>query len=150
MRLTIYRELRLQPWWLLALGLTMTLSLGVAWGSAAGPWLGWPAGIVTSVAVCLWWWAARSLVVVDAAGLHVGRMLLEAAALGQAVALQPDEFRSRTAIESRADDVNSLLNRQHGGVVVKIDDASDPFGHWVVGSRNPKALTAAIESVRLS
>lgn len=148
MRLILYRELRLQPWWLLALAVTMTASLGIAWGTAAGPWLGWPTGIVTSVAVGLWWWSARSAITVEPAGLQVGRMFLEAAAIGEVRAFTRDEFLTRTSGGSRADDVNSLLARQHGGVTVQVADDSDPFGAWVIGSRKAAELTAALESIR--
>lgn len=148
--MTSYSEQRLQPWWLLALGLTMTVSLGIAYGSAVSATFGTATAILSSALAAAWWWMGRSPIAVDAAGLRLGRMWLEPAAIGQIDEFDAAAFGLRTSIGSRADDMNSLLHRNGGGVVVQIVDASDPFAAWVIGSRRPAELAAALRELSRS
>lgn len=145
--MTLYSEQRLQPWWLLLLSLTMTISLGIAYGTAISAAVGSCTAIFTSGIAAAWWWRGRSPISVDSDGLRLGRFRLEAAAIGQVVEFDAVEFAQRISTGGRADDFYSLLSRSGGGVAVEVRDPSDPFAAWVIGSRRPAQLAAALRSL---
>lgn len=148
MRLSPYRELRLQPWWMLAVAISLSASLGIAWGAATFDWLGILIALGASAGTAWWWWSARSPIEVTAEGIRVGKMFLEYAHIGGVEALDPEAFLLRTSSGSRADDVNSLLHRSFGGVVIEVNDPTDPFEHWVIGSRNAAGLAKALSQAQ--
>ena len=145
-----YREQRLQPWWLLGLSLLMAVSLGIAYGAAINFVFGTATGLAGSAAALGWWWHGRQPIEVSADGLRVGRMLLAPAAIGRATPLSAADFAVRTSTAARADDVNSLLRRANGGVVVEVNAPTDPFRAWVIGSAEPERLAAAVAAVARS
>lgn len=148
--MTRYREQRLQPWWLLALSLSMTSSLGIAYGTAVSAGFGLVSGLASSLLAIAWWWQGRSPITVADDGLRLGRMWLEPTAIGEVAEFDAAGFAQRTTTGSRADDMNSLLHRGSGGVVVQVSDASDPFAAWVIGCRHPAELAAALRSLSRS
>lgn len=144
----MYLEKRWQPVWVLALSVLMTASLGIAYGSLLQAWFGWLTGGLTS-AVAVWaWWARRSPISVSDSELRVGRMRLPLSVVGRVEVFSPAQMQERTGVAGRADDVLSIPSGHRGGVVVEINDPSDPYRHWVLASRRPGDLAAAIESAR--
>jgi len=147
MRLT-YTERRWQPLWLLAFGWLMTLSLGVAYWVAVSPLVGSITALMTTAFVSALWFRGRADIRVDASGLHVGRYFLEPHFIGEVEALETESFRQRTRAGIKANDVVSLANPAHGGVVIHNSDASDPFKQWVLGSRRPHQLAQALDALK--
>jgi hypothetical protein len=139
-------ERRFQPFWILALGLLMTGSLGVAYGSVLLPWIGVAAGLLTSIPVIWLWLRGRSDVRVEHGFLYVGRNRLELQFVGEVIALSPPDFLQRIRGGALTSDFLSIPNPKHGGVVISNLDESDPYRHWVISCKNPNQVVAAIRS----
>ena len=77
-------------------------------------------------------------------GLHVGRAFLDASHLGPAVALHRDDYRRRLGTE--ADARAYLVTRPYldRGVLITVNDPTDPTPYWLVSSRHPDQTAAAI------
>jgi hypothetical protein len=142
---TTYRERLSAPvsWWIAALAFaaawgwvfliatTPTFAVVVTVGLfAAGGFLVWRYGSV--------------LVTVGPEGLRVGEAFVEPQHVGDARAL--DRAAYRTQLGTGADARAYLMTRPYldHGVVVTIDDPSDPTPYWLVSSRHPGALAAAL------
>lgn len=83
-------------------------------------------------------------ITVDASGLRAGRAFLESPYVGQADALDAPAYRKRLGPD--ADYRAYLVTRPYigHGVMVAVDDPSDPAPYWLISSRNPKALAEAL------
>ncbi len=144
-----YRERLIAPpgWWVV--GLFFALSFVTAVGFYAGPWVAVGAGALTAAAVvAALVWYGRLLVVVDEVGLHAGRAVLEWPYLGEVLVL--DRAATRRRLGPDADPAAWLLVRGFvpGSVEVTVADRDDPHPYWLVSSRRPAQLAAAIEELR--
>lgn len=129
-------------WWLLAAGfagsvlLAVGLYVGPAWGIAA---------TAVSLAVTTAIFVRSSLrIEVDDASIRVGRALIEHRYIAGAQALDGEQARRRAGVE--ADARAHLVLRPYVGTAVEItlDDPSDPVPYWLVSTRRPEALAAAM------
>ncbi len=142
---TIYRERLNAPisWWLGAIG------FGVVWGWILLVVTSWPVAIAVTVLV-----AALSLfgvarygsveISVTGDGLRVGRAVLDRPHLGTVEMLNRAAYRARMGTEA---DVRAyLVTRPYldRGVLVMVDDDRDPAPYWLLSSRRPEALAAAL------
>lgn len=130
-------------WWLISLFFALTFVTAV--GFYAGPWPAVLSGAVTALGVALvLWWFGRVTVRVDATGLHAGEALLEWPYLGTVTVHSPAATRHR--LGPGADHAAWLLIRGYipAGVEVAVDDPADPHPYWLVSSRNPEKLAAAL------
>lgn len=146
----MFLERRYQPIWLLGLGLVMTISLGVAYGSVLAAGFGLLLGSMSSALVIWLWFKARSTIRVTNEGLQVGNYFLDSAYISKCKAFEAKEFATRIRAEARTTDLLSILHHQHGGVEVEIADARDPYRHWVIGTRYPADLCAALKQITTS
>lgn len=130
-------------WWLMALifggvcGWIMVV--------AASPSLGVTAAIAGTLAAGVMIWIYGSLTVqADADGLTVGRAHLDAAHIGAVTPLDRVAFRAQLGPD--ADARAWLRTRPYidSGVRVHVNDASDPVPYWLVSSRRPEAVAAAL------
>ncbi|MCM3657071.1 DUF3093 domain-containing protein [Agromyces mediolanus] len=111
-----------------------------------------PAGIVTGIVLYLTVVGALSLtapvVEVREGRLRAGRAEIELAHTGEAVAAEDAAARAErgTGLDARA----FLVIRGWIAPVVRIpiDDPADPTPYWLVSSRRPKELAAAINGSR--
>lgn len=94
------------------------------------------------------WSYGRLAVVVDDSSLVAGRARLDAPWIGEVEALDSTAYRH--VLGPGADARALLVTRPwlDRGVLVRIADPSDPTPYWIVGTRDPHALAAAIDSVR--
>ncbi|MEV7396203.1 DUF3093 domain-containing protein [Aeromicrobium sp. NPDC092404] len=143
--MTTYRERLTAPvsWWLAAL-----LS-GAVWGWIMLVATNWPIAIATTVLVAgagafLVWRYGSLLIRVDAAGLTVGRARVESEHLGAVRPLNRSDYR--LTLGTGADARAYLVTRPYldRGVLVPITDDTDPTPYWLVSSRRPDALAAAL------
>jgi hypothetical protein len=142
---TAYRERLTAPlsWWItvVAFGLVCGWILLVATNRpiAIGA-----AVLGTGVAGALVW--AYGSVVVESGpnGLRVGPAHLSPRHMGDVVALDPRGFREQ--LGPQADARAWLRTRPYieAGVRVEVVDRSDPTPYWLVSSRRPEALVAAL------
>ena len=96
------------------------------------------------------WYSMRSHIVVTDHHIKVGRMRLELEFVARIEAFGSNEFLTRIRSSARADDMFSLRGGSRGGVVISLNDPSDPIKAWVVSSRKPQDLANAIDIARIA
>lgn len=144
----LFRERLTVPlaWWVLA-GL-FALSLLLAFGLYLGPVWGVGSAVVT-MAVAAAAFAALSIeVTVDAVALRVGRAVIERDYIGGCRSLDAAATDRRGGVE--ADARAHLVLRPYIATAVEVvlDDPADPVPYWLVSTRRPARLAAALEGVR--
>lgn len=133
-------------WWLVGLGFEVCIAVAVL------AYLPLPAGITVCalflVAVIAGILAYGGIVVrVDESGLNVGRYRLESRYIAAA---EPYEGEAaREALGPAADPRAFLFTRPFITDVVRIDldDLADPHPYWLVSTRRPKDLAAALRAL---
>ncbi|MEJ7833069.1 MAG: DUF3093 domain-containing protein [Nocardioides sp.] len=80
--------------------------------------------------------------------LHAGRARISGAHLGAAVALDQEQTRRTAGREADARAYLLLRPYLKRGVRVEITDPADPAPYWLVSSRRPDELAAALTSIR--
>jgi hypothetical protein len=112
---------------------------------ATTPVIGTVAAMVAtaSAGALLWSYGALSIRA-GADGLHVGAAHLTRRYMGTVTALNRVEFRANLGPE--ADARAWLRTRPYvdGGVRVEVTDPADPVPYWLVSSRRPEAVAAAL------
>ena len=143
--MTTYRERLSAPvsWWIAALGFALV------WGWVFLIATTWAAAIVVTVGLavagCYAVWRYGSMEVsVGPDGLRVGRAFVEARHVGTVRSLDRQAYR--TQLGTGADARAYLVTRPYldHGVVVMIDDPDDPAPYWLLSSRHPDDLAAAL------
>ncbi|TDD20419.1 DUF3093 domain-containing protein [Kribbella turkmenica] len=143
--MTSYRERLSVPvsWWIVATALVVTLFVIVAVpvGMFGGAFVGGLAGLVLVLSY-LQYGGAR--VEVDAQQLRAGRAVIDRVHLGTVEALTGDD--ARHAFGRDCDPKAYLLLRSYvkGAVRVEITDPHDPAPYWVISTRRPEGLAAAL------
>ncbi len=142
---TTYSERLTAPisWWLSA------LAFGLVWGWILLVATTWTIAIITAVfvsALCLYavWRFGSLRLSVDPNGLRAGSALLDDTSLGDVEILHRAEYRARLGVD--ADARAYLVTRPYldRGVLVQVNDAGDPTPYWLLSSRRPEALAAAL------
>lgn len=149
--MTTFRERLTVPlsWWIgcgvvgAACGWILLVST-TRWAALGGLLVG------TAVAAVLVARFGSVTIVRDERGLRVGPAFLDAEHLGGAEALHRDAYRLRMTTE--ADARAYLVTRPYldRGVLVRLDDPRDPTPYWLLSSRRPDELAAAINEGRPS
>jgi len=141
-----YRERLLPAWWVLALALGFIALIAIAYGAALGSGTGlsiFLAGTVIAIAVT---WLSSPVIVADRAGLRVGRARLPRSAIGGLTILEPADFADLRHPKTAPTAFAMLRpSRSRRGVRIAVDDPQDPHPAWIVTSRRPEALVAALE-----
>jgi hypothetical protein len=145
----VYRERLRVPlsWWLL--GLTVIIVLGAEVIAGFG-WL--VAAVVYGTlgggftALLVWWGRAR--VEVGPTELRAGAARLPLSAVGEVTELT--EAQTRAIRGPRADPAALLLTRPYlrRAVYIEVTDAERETPYWLIGSRRPAGLAAAITATR--
>jgi hypothetical protein len=88
------------------------------------------------------------LVAADSTGLTAGGLRLPAEFVGETEVLHREDYRRRLGVD--ADARAHLLTRPYldRGVLVRVDDPADPTPYWLVSTRRPDALAAALDTHR--
>ncbi|MGA8986454.1 DUF3093 domain-containing protein [Aeromicrobium sp.] len=143
--MTIYRERLTAPvsWWLAA------VAFAAVWGWVMLVVTTWPIAITVFVVISVAdlyavWRYGSLLVTVGPDRLEVGRASIDRSQVGAVQPLHREEYRHRLGIGA---DVRAyLVTRPYltRGVLVPVDDSSDPAPYWLVSSRRPDALAAAL------
>jgi hypothetical protein len=131
-------------WWLLAGVFALSVLLAV--GFYAGPVWG-IATTAASLAVAIGLFVLSAVrIEVDDAAIRVGRALIEHRYIAGAQPLDAEQTRGRAGVE--ADARAHLVLRPYVSTAVEItlDDPDDPVPYWLVSSRRPEALAAALNA----
>ena len=143
-----YREVQRPHWGLVAATVALSASLGIAYGYA----LGTTAGLVTTAAAlvgtALLLRRATVVVQVDDRVLRVGPARLPLDRAGPARALDREEAARRRGPEADARAYLALRSWLPLAVLVPVDDARDPHPYWLVSTRDPAGLVAAVTGAR--
>ena len=140
-----FRE-RLTPpplWWVIGGLVSATFPvavlfyLGPIWAIAV------TAATVAILAAVLVGWAAI-VVEFDGTRLRVGRAQIELGYLAGARALDDVQARARSGVDADARAYLVLRPYVPTAVEITLDDPDDPVPYWLVSSRRPRALSAAI------
>jgi Protein of unknown function (DUF3093) len=135
-------------WWLLA-GL-FALSVLLAVGAYLGPV--WAAGTtVATLLVAAGIFASASIVIsVDTDQIRVGRASIEHRYIAHCRALDAEETRRRGGVEADARAHMVLRPYVKTAVEIILDDRDDPVPYWLVSTRHPQRLAAAMQEAASS
>ncbi|HEX6759477.1 MAG TPA: DUF3093 domain-containing protein [Propionibacteriaceae bacterium] len=146
----LFRERLTVPiiWWVLA-GL-FALSVLLAVGAYLGPVWGVGTSVATLLIGAAIFGSASLVISVDAQQTHVGRASIEHAYVADCRALNAEETRRRAGVE--ADARAHLVLRPYIKTAVEIilDDPDDPVPYWLVSTRHPHRLAAALQDAASS
>lgn len=142
-----YQERLDAPWPAWVLGTAMALSLGIAYGYAITvPW-----GVVTwlvTQAVVIWVLVTTSPVVrVDERVFRAGRARLPLQYVGRLRAVDAATTRRLRGVDSDASAYLCVRSWLPRAVVVEVEDPQDPHPYWLVSSRRPDRLAAALRAM---
>jgi hypothetical protein len=145
----VYHERLRVPvsWWVLGLLSAFMLGAGFLAGFDWEPALAVYAAITVPLAVFLisWGWLR---IEVSRGALRVGKSTLPLAQAGHVTALDTDQTRALRG--PRADPAAFLLARPYlpEAVYVTVEDPASVTPYWLIGTRRPAELAAAIEAAR--
>jgi hypothetical protein len=140
-----YRERLSVPvsWWIIAAAAVVTLWVitAVPAGTIAGTAV---AGVALVLLLAFFIRYGGARVEVDAQSLRAGQAVIERSYLGKVEALTGDD--ARHAFGRDCDPKAYLLLRSYvsGAVRVEITDPRDPAPYWVIATRDPERLAAAL------
>lgn len=145
----VYHERLRVPllWWVIALFFALTFVTAV--GFYVSPTVAVAAGLLTAVGVAVALVRYGSIVlVIDAAGLHAGRAVLEWDYLGDVRVL--DRGATRRRLGRDADPAAWLVLRGYlqTSVEVTVADPQDPHPYWLISTRTPQRLARALQAGR--
>ncbi|SRR5690606_23434254 len=131
------------PWWPLALGIAAVLAAQVGLG-APGPvtWVPYLV-LLPGTAAALWWLGRVRVAVVDDE-LRVDDARLPSRFIADVIPL--DAEGRRQLLGPSADPLAFVVQRPwvRGMVQVVLDDPADPTPYWLVSTRHPERLVAAL------
>ena len=146
----LFRERLSVPiiWWVLA-GL-FAVSVLLAVGAYLGPAWGIGTSVATIVVAAAIFVSASIMISVDARQIRVGRAVIEHAYIAAWQALDADQTRRRSGVE--ADVRAHLVLRPYikTAVEITLNDEDDPVPYWLVSSRHPEQLAAALQNAASS
>ncbi len=148
---TTYSERLFVPlrWWVQTTMLLASLWLAfIVAMPASAAWTATGVLVALTAALLLWFGSAR--VVVRDGVLHAGRAHIALDLLGAVTPLDAEETRRVHGVD--ADARAYLLTRPYLKRSVRIDvtDPADPTPYWLVSTRRPQALAAAVTARSMS
>lgn len=140
-----YRERLSVPvsWWIIATAAVITLYVITAVPAGVGAGIA-VAGIAAVLLTALFIRYGGAVVAVDSEKLRAGRAAIEREYLGKAEPLSGDD--ARNAFGRDCDPAAYLVLRSYlpGAVRVEITDPQDPAPYWLIATRHPERLAAAL------
>jgi Protein of unknown function (DUF3093) len=146
----LFRERLTVPiiWWALA-GL-FSLSVLVAVGAYLGPAWGLGTSVATLLVAAAIFGSAAIVISVEEQEVRVGRASIEHAYIATCRALNAEETRRRTGVEADARAHLVLRPYIKATVEITLDDPEDPVPYWLVSTRQPQRLAAALQDAASS
>lgn len=145
--MSAYRERLLPTWWIWLLGFGFVAMLAIAFGAALGASVGWLIAIAGAAMVVALFVLSSPVIRVDDTALRVGRAWLPHTAMGRRKALDAEATRA-TRNEHYDPRWYAVLRpmASAAAVVIEVTDERDPHPAWIVTSRRPERLVAALDS----
>lgn len=131
--------------WAAALGFAAVLGVAI-WPASEGLAIA-VAVVAAVVGTAALWWTSPVVAIADG-NLRAGRARIPVAVLGDAVALDAPAMRAELGprLDTRA--FVCLRAWARTGVLVRLDDPTDPTPYWLVSTRRPARLLAALADAR--
>jgi hypothetical protein len=146
----LFRERLTVPiiWWVLA-GL-FALSVLLAVGAYLGPVWGIGTSVATLLVAATIFGSASLVISVSGKETHVGRASIEHAYVAGCRALDADQTRRRAGVEADARAHLVLRPYIKTAVEITLADPDDPVPYWLVSTRHPQRLAAALQDAASS
>jgi hypothetical protein len=133
------------PWWawLPAIALVALLTLEVGMG-APGPRTWLPPALAIPLVVAALWWLGRIKLTVTEDDFLADDARLPLGVIADVIPL--DAEQKRLLLGQAADPLAFIIQRPWIGTAVQIvlDDPADPTPYWLISTRNPEELAAAL------
>ncbi|HET7326652.1 MAG TPA: DUF3093 domain-containing protein [Nocardioidaceae bacterium] len=136
-------------WWLLAAGFVASLWLALAVALPVLAVYGITA-VVAGLATALLLGYGGTRITVGPEGVRVGRARLEWAACGAVQPLDSDAAHRARGVDADARAYLVVRPYLPRAVRLEVDDPADPTPYWLLSTRRPDRLAAAVESSRPS
>lgn len=138
-----YRERLLPRWWVWLVAFGVVVMLAVAYGAALGPWVGYLVG-GSGLALVVWLlWITSPTINIDGTHLAVAGARLPRSRIAEVRELDSAAIDDVLRADARLFTALRPWSCR-AGVVVALDDPADPHPAWVISSRRPAALVAAL------
>jgi hypothetical protein len=143
----IYRERLRTPWWWYPIAIGVACLLAAEFHMAGLRLTDWiPYGTLVPLSVLVVWWLGHHRVEVTDGELRVRDAHLPLQYVSGAVALDPQTLRLVVGREGDPAAFVAIRPWIGPGVQVWLDDEDDPTPYWVVSTRHPQRLLAAVRS----
>lgn len=142
-----YREVLRTPWWWYVVSVLVAAILAAEFrvsGLDATVWI--PFGVMLPLSVAVVWWLGRSRVEIIDGELRIRGARLPLKYASGAVALDSRTLRLVVGREGDPAAYVSIRPWVGPGVQIWLDDEDDPTPYWVISSRHPDELVAALRS----
>lgn len=133
-------------WWVQGIMFVATLWIAMIVSMPAALAWGVTAALLALLALAFVAYGSARVVVTDD-GLRAGRARIDAVYLGTVEALDPEAARRVAGVEADARAYLVLRPYLHRAVKVQITDPDDPAPYWLLGTRHPERLAAAIAAL---
>ena len=135
-------------WWVIAalFSLSVLLAVGAYLGAAWG--LG--SSVATMLIAAAIFVSASIVISVDAQEIRVGRASIEHAYIAASRALDAEQTHLRAGVEADASAHLVLRPYIKTAVEITLDDEDDPVPYWLISTRNPQRLAAALRDATSS
>jgi hypothetical protein len=146
----LFRERLTVPaiWWVLA-GL-FSLSVLLAIGAYLGTVWGVGVSVATMLVAIAIFTSASTVISIDANQIRIGRASIDHAYIAGCRALDAEQTRRRAGVEADARAHLVLRPYINTAVEITLDDEADPVPYWLVSTRHPQQLAAALHSASSS
>ncbi|HIY65702.1 MAG TPA: DUF3093 domain-containing protein [Candidatus Agrococcus pullicola] len=114
------------------------------------PQLGWVFAVILVGASCLGLFFAAPTVIVENGTLRAGRASIPVSELGECSALTGDAAKHALGIGFEPSAYHSTSAWQRKLVMAEVIDEHDPAPYWLISTKRPDRLLAAIEANRQS
>ena len=140
-----YRERLLPRWWGLLLPLGVVAMVAIAYGAALGALAGWAVAAAGVVLVVVFTWVNATVIEVTDASLVAGSATLPLSSVGTAEVVSRGDIERLRGPGADARIFTALRPlAARDGVLITLDDPEDPHPAWLISSRNPSLLVAAL------
>ena len=140
-----YRERLLPKWWAWLLTASFVAMIAIAYGAALGARTGWIVAIIGGAVALALVFTTVPRIDVEPDSLHVSGAVLPATSIAAVRAVDGAEMR---ALQGPGADARTFVALRpwaaSGGVLVTLDDPEDPHPAWLISSRHPDRLAAAV------
>jgi Protein of unknown function (DUF3093) len=141
----LFRERLTVPliWWVLAALFALSVLLAV--GAYLGPTWGIGTSLATMLIAAGIFVSGSIVITVDEQQIRVGRASIEHSYIAVCQPLDAEQTRRRAGVEADASAHLVLRPYIKTAVEVTLDDKDDPVPYWLISTRDPQRLAAALQ-----